>query len=71
MKVITHMKTKPTLEKLSLLWAVCEMWRNRHKPTCPESIQQVDSINLACPDLAEEVCDIIGYTTEEELFEEK
>jgi hypothetical protein len=38
-----------------------EAWIAEHKPSGPESLYQVDSINLAAPELANELCDIAGY----------
>ena len=55
------MEEQPTQKDLLHLWKVCSEWRNQHKPSCAESIQQVDSINLSCWELAENVCEVIGY----------
>jgi hypothetical protein len=49
----------PTLDELLALYKACEAWRDQNKPLCAESIYQVDSVNSACPELAEAVCDII------------
>lgn len=51
-----------TKDDKDLLWDTCKTWIDKYKPSCPESLMQVDDINLACPDLAEEVCNIIGYS---------
>jgi hypothetical protein len=57
---------EPTLDELLALYKACEAWRDQNKPLCAESIYQVDSVNLACPELAETICDIIGYFSEGE-----
>lgn len=36
-------------------------WRDKIDPICRESIYQSDHVNLACPKLAETVCDILGW----------
>lgn len=43
------------------LFAVCKVWRDTYKPRCAESLLQVDSVNEALPELAEEIFNIIGY----------
>ena len=51
----------PSLEQFVKLWNICKGFVNKYKPTCPESINQVDEINLACSDLVEEICECVGY----------
>lgn len=46
--------------KLRELWAACERWIERTEASCPESVYQCDSVNLACL-LAEEVGEIVGW----------
>lgn len=36
-------------------------WRAKYDPACQESFTQVDSINLALPELAENIYEVIGY----------
>jgi len=55
----------PTAKQLADLWNICRKFIKEYKPSCPESIQQVDEINLACPDLAEEICECVGYYSQE------
>lgn len=43
------------------LWDACVAWRDKVDPICPESIYQSDHVNLACPELATVVCDILGW----------
>lgn len=52
--------------KLASLLGVCVRWRDKYKPRAPESIQQVDEISLACHELAEDVCNVIGYWNDED-----
>lgn len=56
----------PTEEETTNLWHACAIWRDQHKPRCAESIYQVDSVQEGLPDLAERVCDIIGYYDKED-----
>lgn len=51
----------PTQEELLKLWNICKGFVEKYKPTCAESIYQVDHINLACPEFVEEICDCVGY----------
>jgi hypothetical protein len=44
----------------SLLEAVTE-WRKEFRPTCPESMYQVDKINESCPELVIKLMDILGW----------
>jgi hypothetical protein len=55
---VGHVLHEATKDRLLL---ACVKWRDKYKPRAPECLQQVDEINLACPELAEEVCGIIGY----------
>lgn len=52
---------KPTIEDLESLWGVCVFWIERVHVRSSKSLLQVDRVNEALPDLAEEVCAIIGY----------
>lgn len=58
---LEEIKEGPTVEQLSDLWKICKKFLNKHKPSCPESIYQVDSISLACEDFVEEICNCVGY----------
>jgi hypothetical protein len=51
----------PTAEQLIKLWNTCRKFVDEYKPSCPESICQVDEISLACGDFVEEICDCVGY----------
>lgn len=55
------MKNNIDKESKELLWKTCKEWIDKEKPTCPESIVQIDSVNLSLPDLAESICNIVGY----------
>lgn len=55
----------PTPEQLGALWGVCVEWIKRQRPSCPESLYQVERVNEALPDLAEEVCAVVGYYSPE------
>lgn len=59
------MNESPTVEQMSALWGVCLEWIKRFHPSCPESIYQVDRVNEVVPELAEEVCAIVGFYEEE------
>jgi len=50
------------------LYEACEneKWKQQYQPSCGESIYQVDKVNLACPELVEELMDIVGYFKHEE-----
>lgn len=54
----------PPQSELMSLWLACVAWRDKQKPSCPESIVQMDSVNESLPDLAEAVCKVIGYYEE-------
>lgn len=43
------------------LYNICNEWIKKHKPTCAESLIQVDSINLALHEIVENICNEIGY----------
>ncbi len=51
----------PTQGQLAKLWIHCTEWVKKNKPRCAESIYQVDAVFTACPELAEDVCEIVGY----------
>jgi hypothetical protein len=46
---------------MTALTSAVVAWVKANKPTAPESFYQVDSINDALPDLAEIVCEHVGY----------
>lgn len=52
--------------KARLLWDACVKWRDDHRVICQESIYQTDHVNLACPELATAVCNVIGYAEVED-----
>jgi len=60
------LKNKPTQSQLMTLWGICESFINTHKPSCEESIFQVDSISLACQEFVAEICNCVGYYNYEE-----
>jgi hypothetical protein len=60
-KPLEETKDGPTIGQLSNLWNVCRKFVNEYKPSCPESIYQVDRISLACEDFVTEICDCVGY----------
>lgn len=39
----------------------CRSFIEENEIRAPESIYQVDSINLALPEFTEKICDIVGY----------
>jgi hypothetical protein len=47
--------------KKELLWRKCKEWIEKEEVLCAEAILQNDGVNQALPDLAEIVCEIIGY----------
>jgi hypothetical protein len=57
---------EPSHEELMTLWNLCKGFVEEHKPSCAESIYQVDEINLACPDFVIEICDCVGYYDEDD-----
>ena len=57
--------SKPTQAQLEALWKACAAWVKEHEVSGPECIMQVDSVNEALPDLAEAVCEVVGYAEEE------
>lgn len=57
-------KAKPTTQQLQALWDAVIEWREEHAVSCAEAITQIESVNLALPDLAEQVLDITGYWDE-------
>ena len=46
--------------KEALLDAILE-WRDKYRPLSSESLLQMDSVNLALPELAEAIFEIVGY----------
>jgi hypothetical protein len=56
----------PTIKQLADLWNLCRRFVNEYKPSCPESICQVDETNLACTEFVEEICTCVGFYTNEE-----
>jgi len=46
-----------------LLEAVTK-WKQLYQPTCGESIYQTDKVNESCPELVEELMNIIGWESE-------
>ena len=58
---IEEIEEGPTAKQLAELWNICRNFVKKYKPSCPESIQQVDEINLACTDFVEEICGCVGY----------
>lgn len=43
------------------LMRVVKAWINKYQPSCSESIYQTDRVQEGLHELAEEVCEIIGY----------
>lgn len=60
-ELLTETPQGPTIKQLSDLWNICQKFVQEQKPTCSESIYQVDSINLATPELVQEICECVGY----------
>ena len=58
-KVLTERAKRELL--LSKLYDAVVEWRQEYKPTCVESLLQVDRVNESLPDLAEAVLDVVGY----------
>jgi len=56
----------PTIDQLEKLWDACTKWRDAHRPLCVCSFYQRDSIMEALPELAENVCDVIGYAEDDD-----
>lgn len=54
------------MDKKEKLWKTCRNFIDKYKISCPESLMQVDHVNLALPDLVEEVCEIVGYYYEKD-----
>ena len=48
------------------LWAAAVAWIQKSEPSCPESMYQMDDVNVACPELAIAVCDIVGYVVDDD-----
>jgi hypothetical protein len=51
----------PTQEELMTLWKICTEFVDEHKPSCEESIYQVDEISLACLEFVANICNCVGY----------
>lgn len=68
--IAEHLRTGKGLiepsDKARLLWDACVKWRDDHRVICAESIYQTDHVNLACPELATAVCNVIGYAETED-----
>jgi hypothetical protein len=47
------------------LWHACKKWVDEHKLSCPEAIYQSDEIQGALPELAEIVCENVGFTEDQ------
>ena len=52
--------------KKELLWRKCKEWIEKEEVLCAEAIIQNDGVNQALPDLAEIVCEIVGYAEDHE-----
>jgi hypothetical protein len=70
---------EPTLGQMEQLWNLCSTFVKEHKPTCQESIFQVDratkkwkfsntlkpdSVSLVCLDFVTDICNCVGYEEE-------
>lgn len=53
-------------EQQQALAKVCLDFVNKHRITCPESIYQVDSIIVDSTTLVEEICNVVGYVTDDD-----
>lgn len=51
----------PTLTELRLLWRTVAKWIDANEVSCAEAIGQTDRVQEALPELAEDVCQIVGY----------
>jgi hypothetical protein len=51
----------PTPKDLKALWEIARQWVTTHQVRGPESVDQVDSVNLACPALASDVAGLVGF----------
>lgn len=54
------------IEELVRLKEVCTKWRDEVQPLCPESIFDMDHIAVSLFDLGTDICNIIGYSEDEE-----
>lgn len=54
----------PQPSELQSLWEAVVKWRDTHEVGCSESIYQVDSIQVALPELAFAVLRVVGYQEE-------
>ncbi len=54
-------KTKPTQNQLLKLWDAVELFIQENEVSCAEALMQVDRISEELPELAETLCDIVGY----------
>lgn len=52
---------KPTPKNLQKLWDVVTAWRDKQQVTCPESLYQMDSVQVSYYQLADDICKVIGY----------
>ncbi len=69
--IAEHLRTgksliEPSSKPVESLWDACAKWRDKHRVICAESIYQTDHVNLACPELATAVCNVIGYAETED-----
>lgn len=69
---LTELEDNPTIKQLADLWNKCRAFVKENQVSCPESIYQVDSVNLACPEFVAEICECVGfeYCREEEEDED-
>lgn len=56
---------RKTPENMEKLWDTVQAWIDEQQPSCPESIYQCDWFAESSLDLAEKVCDIVGYADAE------
>lgn len=57
---------EPSQQELETLWKTVQAWVTKVQPSCSESCYQMDSVNEECPELAIQVCDIVGYFKDED-----
>lgn len=53
------------IEKHAKLWKLCERFIREQRISCEEAIYQSDWVVVNSYEFIEEVCDIVGYHTEE------
>ena len=54
------------IDRKSMLWIVCQQFIHNQNISCPEAIMQNDNVLENAPDFIEEICDLLGYSVEEE-----